>query len=162
MKLRQLEAKDAYGMLEWMHDNNVSSHLGKDFDGMTIENCLNFIKSSVENPGNDRHYAITDEQDEYMGTISLKNIEWDEGRAEYAIACRTKAIGRGFAKAATEALFQTASQELNLNLLYLYVRAGNVRAQKLYLKTGFVLSAQPDFIHENVEADMLWFVKALK
>lgn len=161
MKLRQLKAKDAEGMLEWMHDENVSAHLGKDFSGMTIDNCLNFIKNSVSESGNDRHYAIADDSDEYMGTISLKNIEWDKKRAEYAISCRTKAMGKGFAKAATEGLFDIAREELGLTMLYLYVRKSNVRAQKLYLKTGFEETVKPSFITEEADSEMLWFIKTL-
>ena len=118
MVLRELEEKDAKYMLEWMHDPNVYSFLGKDFSSMTIDNCLGFIKSSRKNPGNGRNFAIVDEKDEYMGTISLKNIELEEKRGEYAISCRTKAMGKGFAKAASEELFSYAKDELGLDLIY--------------------------------------------
>lgn len=161
MMLRELKQKDAEYMLEWMHDENVYAYLGKDFSSMTIENCRSFIKESVENPGNGRNYAIVDEEDEYMGTISLKNIEWDEKRAEYAISCRTKAMGKGFAKAATEELFKIAAQDLGLTLIYLYVRETNVRARKLYRKTGFEETVKPVFIREEFDAPMLWFQKKL-
>lgn len=159
MRLRELKEKDAVHMLEWMHDSNVSSMLGRDFRSMAIEDCRNFIKSSVTEPGDGRNYAIVDDADEYMGTISLKHIEWEEKRAEYAIACRTKAIGKGFARAATERLFQIASEELGLELIYLYVRPVNVRAQKLYDKVGFERIGKPEFIQEEMDGNLLWFQK---
>lgn len=159
MVLRELKMKDAEYMLEWMHDENVYSCLGKDFSSMTIEDCQKFIQESVENPGNGRNFAIVDENDEYMGTISLKNIEWEEKRAEYAISCRTKAMGKGFAKAASEELFQFASKELGLVLIYLYVRESNVRAQKLYDKVGFEQIEKPEFIKEEMDGSLLWFQK---
>lgn len=159
--LRELKQKDAAFMLEWMHDSNVYAYLEKDFSSMTIENCQSFIKESQETPGNGRNFAIVDKSDEYMGTISLKNIEWEEKRAEYAISCRTKAMGKGFAKAASEELFQYAAKELGLNLLYLYVRPANVRAQKLYDKVGFERIEKPSFIQEKMDPSLIWFQKRL-
>lgn len=161
MVLRKLQEKDAEYMLEWMHDSNVYSFLGKDFSSMTIEDCRRFIHASVEKPENGRNFAIVDSNDEYMGTISLKNIELEEKRAEYAISCRTKAMGKGFAKAASEELFQIASEEFGLELIYLYVRESNIRAQKLYDKLGFQKTEKPEFIEEETADHLLWFQKKL-
>ena len=161
MVLRQLQEKDAEYMLEWMHDENVYSHLGKDFSSMTLEDCKKFIENSVRDTGNGRNFAIVDEQDEYMGTISLKNIEWEEKRAEYAISCRTKAMGKGFARNASLELFQFAARQLGLNLIYLYVKETNVRAQRLYEKVGFERVEKPSYIREEMEQGLLWYQKKL-
>lgn len=161
MILRQLKQKDEEYMLEWMHDDNVYSCLGRDFSSMTIEDCQRFIEESLQNPGNGRNFAIVDENDEYMGTISLKNIEWEEKRAEYAIACRTKAMGRGFALRATTELFQIADRELGLKLIYLYVRTTNIRAQKLYDKVGFEKITKPSFAQDVTGDDLLWYQRRL-
>ncbi len=159
MKLRALQKKDAALMLEWMHDENVYSFLSKDFSHMTIEDCQKFISEAASLSGSSRHYAIADENDEYMGTISLKNIEWEEKRAEYAISCRTKAMGKGFAKAATEELFRIAFCELGLELLYLDVYDYNVRAQRLYQKVGFRQTEKPKFLEGEWDSRLLWFEK---
>lgn len=162
MVLRELRKKDAEFMLEWMHDSNVVAYLGKNFASKTIEDCQNFIEESVQNPGDGRNFAIVDDNDEYMGTISLKNIEWDKKRAEYAISCRTKAMGKGFARKATEELFLYAAEKLGLTLIYLYVRPSNIRAQKLYHKVGFEETEKPEFIQEKFDEEMLWFQKTLQ
>lgn len=159
MVLRELKEKDAEYMLEWMHDENVSSYLGKDFQHMTIEQCRNFIQQSQRDKDN-RHFAIVDEADEYMGTISLKCINEKEKRAEYAISCRTKAMGKGFAPKATEELFEIA-KKMGLSLIYLNVYDYNVRAQKLYLKTGFHQTEKPFFVEEECDSRLLWFQKEL-
>ena len=161
MVLRKLQEKDAEYMLEWMHDANVYTYLGKDFSKMTIADCKNFIRESEKQAGNGRNFAIVDETDEYMGTISLKNIQWEEKRAEYAISCRTKAMGKGFAGKATQELFQYAAQELHLTLIYLYVKATNIRAQKLYEKTGFERIEKPAFITEEMDEGLFWYQKLL-
>ena len=99
---------------------------------------------------------------EYMGTISLKNIDFEERRAEYAISCRSKAMGKGFAKAASEELFRIAAGKLGLELIYLYVCDSNIRAQKLYEKLGFERIGKPEFIEEEMNENLLWFQKELK
>lgn len=73
MNLRKLEKKDAPFMLEWMHDNNVTIGFQRNFGEKTIADCEEFIKAS-QDIGNDIHMAVTDDNDEYMGTVSLKNI----------------------------------------------------------------------------------------
>lgn len=156
MRLRQLELKDAEYMLEWMHDDNVASNLGKDFKHMTIDNCKDFISSCATDKDN-IHYAIVDDADEYMGTISLKNINYTDKRAEYAISCRSKAIGKGFAEKATEELFRIAHEELMLDMLYLDVYDYNIRAQKMYEKVGFVRVEKPEFLTEEFDSRLLWY-----
>ncbi|MBE5936540.1 MAG: GNAT family N-acetyltransferase [Lachnospiraceae bacterium] len=159
MQLRKLEKKDAEFMLEWMHDPNVYNCLGKDFNSMTIDNCIAFIEGTKENDSS-YHLAITDDCDEYMGTISLKEIDRENKRAEYAIACRTKAMGKGFASFATKELFRIAKEELGLSLIYLNVYETNIRAQKLYIKVGFTKISKPDFIQEENDK-LIWFEKRL-
>ncbi len=158
MILRELKEKDAEYMLEWMHDKNVSDNLEKDFSKMTIQNCKDFIANTYKDSQN-KHYAIVDECDEYMGTISLKNIDYENKRAEYAISCRTKAIGNGFSKRATEEIFNIAS-DMGLELIYLYVRDSNLRAQKFYEKTGFLRMGKPQFSEEDKE-EYMWFYRKL-
>lgn len=160
MDLRKLELRDAEYMLEWMHDENVNSYLEKDFSAMELEDCREFIKNSFSNKLN-AHYAIVDEKDEYMGTISLKNIDMENKRAEYAISCRTKAMGRGFAREATEQLCDIARDSHGLALLFLNVYDYNVRAQKLYEKTGFHKVDKPEYIKETYDSRLLWYEKNL-
>jgi len=160
MVLRKLEMRDAEYMLEWMHDENVNSYLEKDFSQMKLEDCHQFIKDSFSDKLN-KHYAIVDEADEYLGTISLKNIDMENKRAEYAISCRSKAMGRGFAREATEQLCDIARNSHGLTLLFLNVYDYNVRAQKMYEKTGFHKVNKPEYIKETCDARLLWYEKKL-
>ena len=92
MKLRELRAKDAQLMLEWMHDPDVVKDLRRDFASKTLEDCLQFIQAS-KNSEEDLHCAIVNDEDEYMGTVSLKHIR--EGRAEFGITVRRCSMGKG-------------------------------------------------------------------
>ena len=134
--LRKLEEKDAPFMLEWMHDNTINCNFQYPFAEMTIEKVKDFIKNSFNEEN--KHFAIVDEKDEYLGTISLKNISQKNKNAEYAIVTRKEAHGTGAAMQATQELLCYAFQELGLHKVYLNVLEDNIRARKFYEKCGFV------------------------
>jgi diamine N-acetyltransferase len=123
-------------MLEWMHDNDITCNFQLDFANTTIEEALNFIENSYSNT--DQNFAVVDEYDEYLGTISLKHISYSNDKAEYAIVMRKKAHGTGAAVSATRELLKYAFDTLNLHKVYLSVIEENIRAQKMYEKCGFV------------------------
>ena len=97
VKIRSLEIKDAEFMYEWMHDDNVVEFFSNNFKEKTLDDVIDFIKKSNEDSKN-LNLAITDDNDEYLGTISLKNIDYKNKNAEYAISLRRMAIGKGISK----------------------------------------------------------------
>lgn len=139
MILRLLKEEDSVGMLEWMHDPNVNQFFRFDANGMTEEKVKAFIEQSNCDIKQKKTYnfAITDGNDEYLGTISLKNVDWDARVAEYAISMRTKAQGKGLATKATREILRYAFEDLGLNRVFLNVLSDNVKAIHLYEKCGF-------------------------
>lgn len=142
IKLRNLEEKDAPFMLEWMHDPEIQKAFKKNMLDATIEDAKSFINKSkmpVElATGMSLHYAIVDrEDDQYLGTISLKDVDLENGTAEYAITTRKLAHGKGIAYKATKLILEKAFQELRLRRVFLSVHADNTAAIKLYEKSGF-------------------------
>ena len=85
MRLRQLQLKDAPLMLEWMHDPDVVRYMHTDFASKTLTDCERFIQAA-KNSAENLHYAVVNDEDEYMGTVSLKQIR--DGKAEFAITVR--------------------------------------------------------------------------
>ena len=132
--LRPLRAEDAPLMLEWMQDPAIACFFRFDAMNMTEEKCRAFIESANREPGS-RHYAIADERDEYLGTVSLKDIS--DGRAEYAISTRRCAHGTGAAMQATKEILRIAFDELGLESVFLNVLEENLRANAFYRKAGF-------------------------
>ncbi len=132
--LRALELRDAPLMLEWMQDPSIACFFRFDAAGMTEEKCRDYIVSANRDPSS-RHYAIADENDEYLGTISLKDIA--DGRAEYAISTRKCAHGTGAAMQATREILRIAFDELGLETVFLNVLTDNHRANAFYRKAGF-------------------------
>lgn len=139
--LREIKEEDALLMLEWMHDKDIQKGFKKDMLSKTLVEVKSFC-ASVSHPseiknGDSLHFAIVDENDEYLGTISLKDIDLDNRVAEYAIVTRKKAHGKGVAFKATGEILKYAFEELKLHRVFLSVYANNIPAIKLYEKSGF-------------------------
>ena len=135
--LRALRVSDAKAMLEWMHDPGIASMFQRDFLSMELDDVMSFIEDSHKSVSS-LHFAIANDQDEYMGTVSLKNIDPRNSCAEYAICMRLCAQGTGLAANATKDVLRYAFEELKLHRVYLNVRADNARARHFYSKVGFV------------------------
>lgn len=144
--LRELKEKDAPLMLEWMHSEETKHFFRKNMQSITLEQAVAFCKNA-EIPlemqdGMNLHLAIVDEQDEYLGTISLKDFNTSVKSAEYAISMRAKACGKGIAFQATKEILRKGFKEYGLHRIYLNVLADNVRAVHFYEKCGFLYEGE--------------------
>lgn len=158
IKIRKLKSKDIPYMLEWMHDNDTKKIFQTDFSSIGVSDIENFISNSFTE--NNHHFAIIDDKDdEYLGTISLKNIDYKNRNAEYAISTRKKVQGTGVNKEATFIILKYAFNELNLNKIYLNVLSTNIRAKKFYIKCGFTYEGtqKKQLLIENEYHDLEWY-----
>lgn len=144
MKLRRLKEEDVAGMLEWMHDPEINCNFRFNAKDMTTEKSLSFIKKANKDfdEGTAYNFAIADENDEYLGTISLKEVSYNDKTAEYAVSLRKKAQGQGVAYWATKEILKYAFETLGLNRVYLNVLSENARAIRLYEKSGFIYEGE--------------------
>ena len=156
--LRPLEQRDAPFMLEWMTDPDITQFFRFDASMVTIESCEAYIAAASEQTGT-VHFAIADENDEYLGTISLKDVDRKNKCAEYAISTRKKAHGTGTALQATRLILQYAFETLGLELVYLNVLAENGRANAFYRKAGFrFVREEPDALElKGVRKTLNWY-----
>ena len=115
MYLRKLELKDAPLMLAWMHDKRVTEKLRTNFASKTLEDAENFIRWSWEDKDN-VNLAIASDEDEYMGTVSLKHIE--NGTAEFAVTVRFEAMSRGYSWFGMESIIDKAFNEYGIESVY--------------------------------------------
>ena len=134
--IRPLLEKDAERMSICLNDDSVTFFMPIRNRKITKDSCINFIKSSKDDKTN-KNFAIVDEGDNWIGTISLKNIDYDNKEAEYAIITSNEAHGKGYAQIATKEILSYAFKTLGLNKVYLYVAVINERANKFYNKFGF-------------------------
>lgn len=159
--LRALQLTDVQGMLEWMNDNDINRFFRFDADRMTKEKAVQFVNDSIRNMEEKSSYnfAITDDKNQYLGTISLKDIDWDAKAAEYAISLRKSAQGKGIAIEATKKLFKIAFEELKLNRIFLNVLSENKRAIHMYEKCGFVYEGEfrQHILMKGELRDLKWY-----
>ena len=157
--LRPLLQKDATFMLEWMTDPEITRFFRFDVSQVTADSCRAFIEDA-NNRTDTVHFAIADETDEYLGTISLKDIDREKRCAEYAISTRKKAHGTGAAMQATRQVLQYAFETLGLEQVYLNVLAENGRANAFYRKAGFhFVREEPAALELRGESKALnWYV----
>jgi diamine N-acetyltransferase len=144
-RLRKLNIKDAPFMLEWMHDESVTGNLQTQFTSKTIDDCILFIKNSL-NDKNNLHLAIVDNKDYYMGTVSLKHIT--DKTAEFGITVRTVAMGKGFSKYGMETILKYGFRKLGLISIFWCVSPNNKRAIRFYDKNGY---SRIDMKNKNIE-----------
>lgn len=159
MKLRSLKEKDAPLMLEWMHDSFVVKDMQANFAAKIINDCQSFIKASEDNTSN-LNLAIVNDNDEYMGTVSLKNI--NNGTAEFAITIRRIAMGQGYSKYGMTEIIRIGLEEMKLEGIYWCVNPINERAVRFYDKNGYQrvnvseLSISQNYSKEQIDA-FLWY-----
>lgn len=134
MRLRNLEERDAHLMLEWMHDDSVVHDLRTNFATKTIEDCLKFIDEAHDTTEN-LHLAIVNDDNEYMGTVSLKHIKNES--AEFGITIRKKAMGGGYSLFGMRAIIEYGFNVLGINYIYWCVNPENIRAVKFYDKNNY-------------------------
>lgn len=160
MHLRKLKQEDAPLMLEWMHDQSVVKDLQANFVAKTLDDCNAFIKAAEDGTKN-LHLAIVNDDDEYMGTVSLKDIE--DGTAEFAITIRKCAMGHGYSRDGMAAIIKMGFDELNLSKIFWCVDPVNQRAVRFYDKNGYQRVAADElpigdsYTFEQVKK-YLWYV----
>lgn len=158
MKLRNLNENDAPFMEEWMKDEKVNCFFRFDPDKVTSQSVLEFICKN-QNNGDSYHFAVADDKDMYLGTVSLKNIDPIAKNGEYAISLRSCAQGIGVGRFATLEILKFAFEKLGLERVYLNVLAENEHAIQFYQKTGFVYEGE-FYHHISVRGELKslkWF-----
>ena len=145
-------------MYEWMTNPQITRFFRFDASKIRLEGCEAFIEKARSAP-NTLHFAIADENDEYFGTISLKDIDREKKQAEYAISTRKKTHGSGAALRAMRLILQYSFDPLGLEQVYLNVLAENGRANAFYRKAGFrFIREEPDALElRGVRKTLNWY-----
>lgn len=158
VNLRELRLEDAPYMYEFIEDKDISANFLYTRYPNSIEGLEKFILNSIGDRNN-VHFAIESEKQEFVGTISLKNINYIDRNAEYAISIRKKFWGQNYATVATERIIGYAINTLNMYKIYFNVLSTNKRAIGFYEKFGFEQEAvfkNHVYINGKYE-DLIWF-----
>ena len=156
VRLRRLLEKDAARMLEWMQDAEAVRYLNIGGMDTGMQQVLRFIQNAQDDVSN-IHRAIVDANDMYLGTVSLKHVDYEKREAEYAIAMHPTAWGTGAARTATRLISEMAFQMLGLGRIYLNVLEDNGRAVRFYEHNGFVRTGETETTHRDTVKKLLWY-----
>lgn len=159
MRIRRLKMKDATYMHEWMHDTEIVKDMHSDFLSKTLDDCKQFIATSARKKEN-VHLAIVNDEDEYMGTISLKNIDLRYKNAEFGIAVRKKAMGASYSWYGMISILKYAFEKLKLSCVYWCVSKNNSRAIRFYEKHGFltILKLPSSIMNRYNTNNLSWYL----
>jgi RimJ/RimL family protein N-acetyltransferase len=82
-------------------------------------------------------YSVDDLHGQFVGRISLRDIDWRLGAAVLGVSFHPEQLGRGLGTDAMLAFLRYYFLPLKMNALFLDVAAFNRRAQRVYEKCGF-------------------------
>ena len=107
--------------------------------------------------------AIVDENDEYMGTVSLKHIDMELKMAEFAITVRKCAMGQGYSAFGMKEIIRIGREELGLDKIIWCVSNLNERAVRFYDKNGFKRTTNVPEYYKSMYTDeqnelFIWYV----
>lgn len=133
--IRKFQEVDIPYKVKWINDDNNNKYLHYDLP-LREDKTLQWFKS-LEGRNDRVDYTIT-HAGEPAGLIGLLNIDLNSKEAEFYICLGgEKFKGKGIAKVATDLIIKKAYKEIGLYKIYLYTEVDNVRAQKLFEKSGF-------------------------
>jgi diamine N-acetyltransferase len=157
IKLRKFSLKDIQAVFETINNSEITKYFRFYGTNYQVGDIENFIINSFGEKN--QNFAIIDNSDNYLGTISLKNIDIKSKNAEYAIMLGEKSIGKGIAFDATNLVLYYAFYKLNLNKVYLNVITENKRAVNFYIKFGFRLEGlfKQHVLINQLLYDLNWF-----
>ena len=141
-----------------MKDEKVNCFFRFEADKITRQSVIDFITDN-QNTGKSYHFAIADDNDMYLGTVSLKNIDLLSKNGEYAISLRSCAQGIGAGRFATFEILKFAFEHLKLERVYLNVLAENKHAIHFYKKFGFIYEGE-FYHHISIKGELKslkWF-----
>lgn len=144
--LRPMEEADTDLIVKWRNTDFVRRNFiyQKEF---TLEGHLHWIETMV-NTGKVIQFIICTGENTPVGSVYLRDIDREHGKAEYGIFIGEKeALSKGYGTQAAELMIEYSFHELGLHKLMLRVLAENERARRSYEKAGFV---QEGYLKEDV------------
>lgn len=157
MPTRELEFDDAPALLAWIQDPAGSRFFMGETDGLTQADLEAFILSAHLTQTN-HHLAITDQENQLVGLVSLKHLDFQRKQGEFSIGLQPAAQGKGLARAAARDLLAFAFIGLRLDRIYMYTLEENTATQRFNLRCGFrPLPGPPDGAAPDTDAPVRWY-----
>jgi len=156
--LRLLEMDDLPLTLSWRNQDNIRKWFIHT-DIIQEEKHYSWFERYRE-LDNDFVFMILakDLENQPVGQISLYNINWEAGSAEYGrlMIGNSIAQGKGYAKQATVLLLDFALNTLGLGEVFLEVKSDNISAMAVYKSAGFVVTESFNGLTKMITNSLLY------
>ena len=134
--IRKFEREDIPKKVEWINNPENNQFLHYDIP-LEVERTQKWFDNNVGRT--DRYDAVIEVDGVACGTIGLLSIDKKNNKAEYYIAMgETSLKGKGVSTQASKLILEYGFKKLGLNRIYLFTETGNIPAQRLFEKVGFV------------------------
>lgn len=127
-----------------------------------------FVRSKIADWHNQKGYffGIWDlATEQYIGQISIKNIDWDFPRAELAYFISKDFEGKGVMAETLKAIIQFSFEKLRMKKLFIRTTPSNARSSKLAEACGFIKEGliRMDYIKaDGTLGDVLYYGLTIK
>lgn len=111
-------------------------------DEFSFEQHLSFVKSLVHN--SEKIYWAIFDQNQYVGTINLHPINWEDRNAEWGIYVAPEYQGKGVSEFLGNSFIEQMRKSQLLSQLLASVKASNPRSLKYHQKVGFSFQEEKD------------------
>ena len=136
VKIRKFEHSDIPRKVEWINNPMNNKFLHYDLP-LSIERTEKWFES--HRGDTTRFDAVIEVDGVPTGTIGLLNIDHQNGKAELYIALGVEANkGKGVGTAASKLMLKYGFMTLGLHRIYLYTETGNLPAQRMFERIGFL------------------------
>jgi len=140
VRLRALNQEDLPLFVEWLNDPEVVRGLTH-YQPFSLEDEKDWYEGMRKMPQEERPLMVDvriDTKWKPIGDLGLFGIDWRIRSAEFGIVIGEKAYwDQGYGTEAMELILKHGFETLNLNRIYLRVYEDNLRAIRVYKKTGF-------------------------
>jgi len=142
--LRALELSDLDRTWKWHNDSGLYQMLVAPFRHVSRAAEEEWIRRKVAYSQTEFQLAIClKENDQHIGNINLRNIDWVSRHAEVGIfIAEAEYWSKGYGQEAMRLLLRHAFDDLGLRRVWLTVFDDNLRAIRSYEKCGFVVEGK--------------------
>lgn len=121
----------------------------------TRESHEKWLETMVKTKKVEQFIIYVKEENKAVGSVYLRDIDRENGKAEYGIFIGEEAyLGRGIGSETAKVVLTYAFSELHLHKIMLRVFATNVRAIESYKKAGFV---EEGYFKEEVKIENKYY-----
>ncbi len=126
-------------MYKWSRDESVLRWSGGSVLSMSFEEFKNAFQRELRRQDkHSRTFGLLTDTGEFIGRLGYYHIDYRRREAELGIAIGEKEYwGRGYGTDAVKTLLAHIFEETDLQRIYLFTYAENVRAQRSFEKCGF-------------------------